>query len=272
MNIKSLLAALVVSLSLAANGMAGQHVSDGSWSSFMRKVLKEAEQGDAKAQYSIGASYQRGYGGVPNNIAKALEWYRKAAEGGHADAQLQLGWMYRDDGYGVPNDIVKAIEWFRKAAEGGKLSATLSLANIYATDKGALHDDAKAMMWYRKTVEHPSDTTLDKDYKLWALALLASGYYWGRGVPLNYAKALSLCRKAAEESGRYCLSLLGTIYRDGKGVPQDYVEAHKWLNLAAAKGRSSYWAGKERDKLALKMTPAQIAEAQRLAREWKPKK
>ncbi len=49
---------------------------------------------------------------------------------------------------------------------------------------------------------------------------------------------------------------------------QDYVQAHMWLNLASAEGEID--ASKERDKLAEKMTTVQIAEAQRLAREWKP--
>ena len=47
------------------------------------------------------------------------------------------------------------------------------------------------------------------------------------------------------------------------------VQAHMWFALAAAQGDES--AGKHRDRLATKMTPAQLAEAQRLAREWRPK-
>ena len=56
-------------------------------------------------------------------------------------------------------------------------------------------------------------------------------------------------------------------------VPQDYVLAHMWLNLAASKSsgkeRDAYAAS--RDSLAEKMTREQISEAQKLAREWKPK-
>ena len=59
------------------------------------------------------------------------------------------------------------------------------------------------------------------------------------------------------------------MYGEGKGVPQDYVRAHMWWNLAAAKGNAV--AVKNRDKVAAKMTSTQIAEAQKLAREWKPK-
>ena len=58
-------------------------------------------------------------------------------------------------------------------------------------------------------------------------------------------------------------------------MPQDYVQAHMWFNLAASRlppGTNRDKAVKNRDIVAAKMTPAQIAEAQRLAREWKPKK
>jgi len=65
------------------------------------------------------------------------------------------------------------------------------------------------------------------------------------------------------------------MYEHGQGVPQDYVSAHMWLNLAATSRATDPAArdeaAKERDMLAAKMTPAQIAEAQRLASELKPK-
>ena len=62
---------------------------------------------------------------------------------------------------------------------------------------------------------------------------------------------------------------LGVMYYSGRGVPQDYVQAHMWWSLAAAKGDAD--AINNLDQIAAKMTPAQIAEAQKLAREWKPK-
>jgi TPR repeat protein len=59
------------------------------------------------------------------------------------------------------------------------------------------------------------------------------------------------------------------MYMNGQGVPQDLVQAHMWFNLAAAGGYAD--AQKSRDSVAAKMTPAQIAEAQRLASEWRLK-
>lgn len=59
---------------------------------------------------------------------------------------------------------------------------------------------------------------------------------------------------------------LGLIYSIGDGVPMDYVSAHKWMSLAAMAGSSE--ARTLRAELARDMTPAELAEAQRQAREW----
>ena len=62
------------------------------------------------------------------------------------------------------------------------------------------------------------------------------------------------------------------MYYTGKGVSQDYVQAHTWINLAVSRattGEAKYRLA--RDSLAERMTASQVAEAQRLAREWQPK-
>ncbi len=100
-------------------------------------------------------------------------------------------------------------------------------------------------------------------------------YTNGLGVPQDDATAVSWYRKAAEQGFAEAQFNLGSMYYGGKGVPQDYVQAHMWFNLAAARFDASEknrdLAVKNRDQVAAKMTPAQIAEAQKLAREWKPK-
>jgi len=59
---------------------------------------------------------------------------------------------------------------------------------------------------------------------------------------------------------------LGLLYSSGAGVPLDYVSAHKWLNLAARAGKPE--ARSLRRELASDMSAGEMAEAQRLAREW----
>ncbi|MCP4305497.1 MAG: SEL1-like repeat protein [bacterium] len=84
----------------------------------------------------------------------------------------------------------------------------------------------------------------------------------------DYATALQLWRPLAEQGDAEAQLRLGRMYAYGQGVPQDYVEAMKWFQLAAAQGHEN--AKKYRDLVAEQMTPDQLAEAQRLAREWKP--
>jgi Sel1 repeat len=84
----------------------------------------------------------------------------------------------------------------------------------------------------------------------------------------DYATALRLIRPLAEQGNPNAQYSLGVFYDNGLGVPQDRVRAHMWLNLAAMQGRDG--AAPFRDLIARLMTPAQIAEAQKLAREWKP--
>jgi TPR repeat protein len=87
-------------------------------------------------------------------------------------------------------------------------------------------------------------------------------------VTLDYAEAVKWFRLAAEHghSGAQCH--LGEMYAEGHGVEQDYVQAHMWFNLAAAAGETGGSRG--RSTVAERMTPLEIAEAQRLARTWKP--
>src|SRR6476620_7178122 len=71
---------------------------------------------------------------------------------------------------------------------------------------------------------------------------------------------------AAQTGTADALFELGMLYATGLDVPVDLVVAHKWLNLAAMRGNRA--ALSYRKDLANEMTAAQIAEAQRLAREW----
>ena len=91
-------------------------------------------------------------------------------------------------------------------------------------------------------------------------------YHQGRGVPQDYAEAVKWYHKAAERGLAEAQANLGILYAKGRGVPQDYVYAYMWLSLSAAKGDKD--GTKARDLVAKLMPPAQIAEAQKLTREW----
>jgi TPR repeat protein len=111
--------------------------------------------------------------------------------------------------------------------------------------------------------------SLSEQGNLEAQDYLGGMYALGHGVPQDFVEAVKWFRKAAEQGYDNAQNNLGWMYEHGEGVPQDLVLAHMWFNLAAAQGHRI--AEDYRDNLAKKMTPSQIAEAQRLAREWKPK-
>jgi TPR repeat protein len=164
-------------------------------------------------------------------------------------------------------DYEAAMRLIRPLAEQGNVEAQFNLGVMYAQGKGVPQDYAQAAAWYRKAADQ-SDVRAQNN-----LGLM---YDKGQGVPQDYAEAAAWYRKAADQGFAYAQHNLGALYRDGRGVPQDYVQAHMWLNLAAARFDASEKelrdrAAERRDQVAAKMTPAQIAEAQKLAREWKPK-
>jgi TPR repeat protein len=176
----------------------------------------------------------------------------------------------------LQHDYTEALRLCRPLAEKGDAKAQSALAFMYINGEGVPHDKAEAEKWYRKAAEQG-----------YAPAQSALGFMYdsGDGVPQDYAEAEKWYRKAAERGDAFGQAYLGFMYEFGKGVSRNNVLAHMWVNLAAAHSptdfadyanRDMYGMTKtyadERDELAAKMTPAQIAEAQRLAREWKPTK
>ena len=94
-------------------------------------------------------------------------------------------------------------------------------------------------------------------------------YENGDGVSRDYAKAHQWYEKSAAQGGAKAQFYLGMQCAFGEGVPLDLVQAHMWYSLAAGNGHAA--ATVYRNDLARQMTPAQIAEAHKRAREWKPK-
>jgi TPR repeat protein len=102
---------------------------------------------------------------------------------------------------------------------------------------------------------------------------LGQMYRKGEDVPQNYQEAVKWFKKAAEHGyvGGGIQIVLATMYHEGKGgVPKDNVKAYMWLNLAASQGNKL--AVEVRSIMGEEMTKEQIAEAERLSREFKVEK
>jgi hypothetical protein len=213
-----------------------------------------AEQGDVFAQYGLGAMYAGGHG-APLNYSVAVTWFRRAGEQGHVAAEYKLGVMYAA-GRGVRQDLAEAVKWYRKAADQGHVGAETSLGAIYAIGKGMPKDDAEALFWFRKAAAHHDPGAA---YNLGVMAE-------GRGVQRDLGEAARLYREAADRGNATAQSNLGAMYAEGQGAPQDFLLAHMWLSLAVASGNRI--ALRNRDIVAGHMSGGQIAESERLVREW----
>jgi len=100
--------------------------------------------------------------------------------------------------------------------------------------------------------------------------LLGLCYTEGKGVPKDDAEAVKWYRMAAEQGHAQAQNNLGACYARGEGVPKDAVTAYMWLNLASAQGHPI--AMRENSDLTQRMTTEQIAEGQKLSREWLEKR
>jgi TPR repeat protein len=147
----------------------------------------------------------------------------------------------------VPQDLAEAIKWYRIAADQSSSYAENVMGVAYEHGLFVAQDDTEAFRWYRraanKIYERPGDT-------------------WIHSPQYN----------------------IGAMYASGRGTAQDYVRALMWFTLAAAFGDTKQpdplgiklvdtlksTAVEQRDKLMALMTSAQITEAERLAREWRP--
>jgi len=157
-------------------------------------------------------------------------------------------------------DFATALREWRPLAEQGDALAQYNLGVLYRKGRGVPQDDVQARQWYEKAA---AQGQAKAQYNLGTL------YLNGGGVPKDYQQALRWFRMAADQGEALAQTKIGIMYDDGQGVPHDFVQAHKWYNLAATNGDKP--AAELRDALAKQMTPAQIAEAQQLARERKPK-
>jgi TPR repeat protein len=217
-----------------------------------------ADQGDADAQYTLGVRYATGRG-VPQDDKEAVRWYRLAADQGYANAQHALGFSY-GDGRGVPQDDKEAVRWWRLAADQGHADAQNNLGLMYANGRGVPQDYNEAVRWFRLAADQGHASA--QYYNLGVM------YGAGRSVPQNDQEAVRWYRLAADQGDARAQYNLGLRYGAGRGVLQDHILAHMWHNLAASNGADR--AVEQRDQLAAMMSPRDLSEAQRLAREWKP--
>ena len=238
----------------------------GDYAVAIRWFRRYAERGVAAAQFNLGIMYHSGKG-VPQDHAEAAKWWHRAAEQGNAKAQFNLGLMY-NRGWGVPQDYAEAAKWYRHAAEQGIAQAQFNLGVIYHSGRDIPQDYTAVTKLYRLAAEQG---LAEAQFNLGVM------YAEGQGVQQDYAEAVKWYGRAAEQGNAHAQNNLGVMYENGRGVHRNHVQAHKWYNLAASgyptsKQEHRDTAVRNRERVASKLSPNELARAQRMAREWHSRK
>lgn len=122
----------------------------------LEELTRQAEEGDATAQFKLGALYANGHT-VEADPARGAQWLSKAAQQGEVTAQTLLGWMY-EKGEGVEQNATTALEWYLKAAEAGDSDAQCAVGDIYLEGRPGIDANTKSMLkWYElaANANHP---------------------------------------------------------------------------------------------------------------------
>jgi hypothetical protein len=141
----------------------------------------------------------------------------------------------------------------------------------YYVGRNIAADDAEAAKWYRLAAEQGHAR---------ARFNLGVMYYLGDGVPRDWEKAAKWYRLAADQGDADAQFHVGLMCEKGDGVSQDNVLAYKWITLSGygwgsrqlfwGPARNEFRCREVKERIANKLTAAQLAEALRLAREWQP--
>lgn len=246
---------------------------------------RAAEQGNVETQFDLAVIFATG-DGVAKDVGEAIKWYTRAAEQGNAKAQCDLASIY-SHGEEIPANQQEAFKWYTRAAEQGDANGQFNLGCCYLVGEGVAKDAKQGLKWLTRAAEQGNPVMQ------WSLG---AQYQQAKvEMPGNAQEAAKWYRFAAEQGLSVAQSSLGNLYSKGDGVPQDYMLAYFWLNVSTAPASPLTIDGEQpapgvqnaaavanekfqtlardlRDSIAKLMTPAQIAEAQRLSREFKPKK
>lgn len=247
-----------------------------------------AEQGHADSQLSLSLLYANGQG-VPKDPAKARYWgdksvtqsalstmtingrrlskseapsvftqVSKRAALGDAVAEDELGDMYMR-GFGVKSDLASADQWYSKAALQGNAQGQRHLALSYDGSNGRPRNDSLMLHWLSLAAANGDAMAADRMGKL---------YYGGGLVLRDTAQAAHWFAIAADEGYGPSQYILATMYSRGLGVPRDDVQAIKWFLIDLAAIDNLVMSDDLFVQSEARADAAQIAEAQKLARQW----
>ena len=248
--------------------------------------IRQAKLGNSVAQFHVGRLLGLGLG-LEQNFELSYMWLNISAQKGHGpavewrelvgrklsdaaqdnaklaantcllskyvDCKARIKIKSNKNGALINETFIQSL--LRKANRGDAYSMYL-MGAAYSLGDGVVEDKKEAAKWYRQAAEK-GDVNGQVN--------IAYFYEIGVGVLQDYKEAAKWYQLAAEQGNATAQNNLGLMYEYGEGVIQDNVIAHMWLNIGASNGSTK--GTSNRDSLAKRMTAAQLAEAQKLARE-----
>jgi uncharacterized protein len=256
---------------------------------FSLATQRAADKDDPKSMTLLGELYANGLG-VPEDDAKAADWYKLAAARGDANAMFALA-MFRLEGRAGPRDRQKSAEWLAAAAKLGHPIAAYDLALLYMEGELFPQDFGRAAQLlgvaaqagnpqaqyalgtlYKEGHGVPKD--MHEAVRLFGLASLgdqadaeveyAIALFNSDGIDRNQQFAATFFRKAALKGNPIAQDRLAFILAHGLGVPADPVEALKWHLISKAAGETDL----PLDEFASKLDANTRAAAEKAAKPW----
>lgn len=218
-----------------------------------------ADSGNPEGQRLLGAFHMAGRG-VPQDLAKAEELFRKSAAQGDELARSMLQTVADARNAATsPQALAQSIQFVRQNAEAGQAMAQYQLSLLYETGDGGLPKDQKlAAQWELKAAEQGLPEALGAHGMRLALDR--------GGVKGDFWKGYSYLYRAGALGHLPSQRLMGLLYQDGTGVKKDVILSLIWFNVAVAAG--DVRSKELREKTLSQATPRQVAEAERRASAW----
>ena len=182
----------------------------------------------------------------------ALNEWQPLAQQGDARAQTSLAILYLK-GRGVPQNKTKAEEWAGRAAAQG-----------YKPGQRLLQQLNKRRAQAHAAPKSKQRTPLRK------MPVVAGNFEDGEAAYTagDHQKAFRLLKPLAEQGDVAAQVMLGEMHDEGEGVPEDDVRAYAWLSISLKRSQfDNHHIKQFKETVVKRMTPTQIAEAQKLSRE-----
>lgn len=227
--------------------------------------LPLANDGNASAQFNIGVMYANGLG-VDRDMGVAMSWWGNAARQLHVRAahNLALAMLAGEpivNGERAKPDFTAILRYLKIGADAGYPNSEYTMGKLYADGVGVEKDERRAAELY-----------LSASIKGFAKAQYNLGKVYRDGVGMRKDEGLSLFwfSEAAERGHARAQDRMAERCLAGRGVPKDEVEALKWSILASRQGIPE--ADRRRFELSARLPDATIAEAERRAAAFAPRK